>query len=256
MIHFENNKISSIDRVKCSSCMKCADACPADAIKYWGKEETVESLTDIILRDKEFFVRSHGGVTLSGGEPLIQNQFATALLKECKRHQIHTCVETTLFADWDVIEQIMPYTDLFISDLKLMDAELHRKYTGVTNEKIHKNMMKLVQYDKPLILRIPVIPFVNDTMENMSAAADFILTKLHNKVLQLQLLEYMHLGEEKYKSLDMDYPMESLSYQKETFSEKIKTYTAYFNNRGILCSYGTGTQSNPHEQTQKEGGTR
>lgn len=240
-IHFSDNKISHIDRTKCSNCMKCADACPADAIKYWGTEETVDNLIQIILKDKDYFTRSGGGVTLSGGEPLMQSEFVIELLKECQKHNIHTCVETTLFSQYSVIEQVSQYTDLFISDLKHMDSAVHKKYTGVNNELILENMIKLVHSGKPLILRIPVIPSVNDTMENMSAVADFILDKLDNKILQLQLLEYMHLGEEKYKSLDIEYPMDKLGYNKDTFSEKVKADVAYFNSRGIHCTYGTST---------------
>ena len=241
MIQFEEDKISCIDRTRCVNCMQCVDACPADAIKYWGKEYTVEELIDIILKDRSFFERSGGGVTLSGGEPLVQSDFVTHLLKECKKNNIHTCVETTLFADWTVIEQILPLTDIFISDLKHMNCDTHRQYTGVSNQRILENMKKLVQCGKPLILRIPVIPSVNDKMENMQAAADFILNELGNKVLQLQLLEYMHLGEEKYKSLNIDYPMDYLSYDKDKFSKKVKDYVTYFNSRGIHCNYGTST---------------
>lgn len=239
MLHFIDNQLAHIDRSQCQNCMKCADACPADAIKYWGNEETVESLMNIILKDKDYFFSSGGGVTLSGGEPLMQADFITELLKECREKQIHTCVETTFFADWKVIEQVASQTDLFISDLKLMDSAKHEKYTGVPNERILENIVKIVHLNKPLILRVPVIPNVNDTMENMEATADFILNQLDNKIIQLQLLEYMHLGVEKYKSLDIDYLMDNLKYHKDVFSEKVKSYVAYFNSLGIHCTYGT-----------------
>lgn len=248
IIQFQDNKISHIDRKRCSNCMKCADACPADAIKYWGKEETIQSLIHIILKDKDFFDRSGGGVTLSGGDPLAQSAFVVELLKECHKHNIQTCVETTLFADWTIIQQVMQHTDLFISDLKHMDCAMHKKYTGVINKQILENMIKLVHSHKPLILRIPVIPWVNDTIENMKAAADFILDKLDNKILQLQLLEYMHLGEEKYNSLDTIYPMDNLVYDKDEFSEKVKNYVTYFNSRGIHCTYGTSTNKEERDE--------
>lgn len=241
IIQFQNNKINCIDRTKCTNCMKCVDDCPADAIKGWGKEETVSDLMDVIMKDVEYFNRSNGGVTLSGGEPLLQSKFIIELLKECKQNNIHTCVESTLFADWSVIEQVSQYTDLFISDIKHMDAKIHKKYTGVANELILTNMVQLLQSGKPLILRIPVIPFINDNTENMEASADFIINKLNNKILQLQLLPYMHLGEEKYKSLNLEYPMDYLEYDKDEFSEKIKDFVDYFNNRGINCNYGAST---------------
>lgn len=183
MIQFKDNKIIRIDRTRCTGCMKCSDACPSDAIKAWGREETVAGLMDIILKDKDFFIPSGGGVTLSGGEPLMQSDFVEELLMECKRHQIHTCVETTLFVDWDVIEKVAQYTDLFISDLKHMQTDIHKKYTGVSNSRILGNMIKLVWSGKPLILRIPVIPSVNDTKEVMEVAADFIITQLNGRIL-------------------------------------------------------------------------
>lgn len=243
IIQFDDNKIRCIQRNGCTNCMKCVDACPADAIKDWGREETVNDLMDIIVKDVEYFNRSGGGVTLSGGEPLQQSEFVIALLKECHKQHIHTCVESTLFSDWNTIKNILQYTDLFISDIKHMNSQIHREYTGVTNALILENMVHLVQSGKPLILRIPVIPFVNDNMENMKASADFIIGRLDNKILQLQLLPYMHLGEEKYKSLNMEYPMDDLEYDKDEFSEKIKDFVNYFNNRGINCNYGTSTNS-------------
>jgi pyruvate formate lyase activating enzyme len=240
IILFENNKINLIDRDKCvHNCMKCADNCPSDAIKRWGQKKTVNELMKIILKDVDYFNKSGGGVTISGGEPLVQSDFVTLLLQECKQNNIHTCVESTLYSNWNVIKKLLPYTDLFISDLKLMDSDKHRQYTGVNNELILENLKKLVNTEKPLILRIPVIPFVNDTMENITASADFILDKLNNKILQLQLLPFMHLGEEKYKSLNLNYPMDYLTYNKDEFSNKIKDFADYFKKRHINCNYGT-----------------
>lgn len=244
LLQFEENKILSIHRDKCYNCMKCVDACPADAIKQWGKDATVDELMEIILKDTEYFNSSGGGVTLSGGEPLQQSDFITALLKECKRNNIHTCVETTLFADWPVLEKVLLYTDLIITDLKHMNAQTHKTYTGVENHKILDNMMKLSKTDTPFIIRIPVIPTVNDDKENMKAAADFILDKLDNRISQLQLLEYMHLGVEKYKSLNLTYPMDYLSYDKDKFSKQVKDFSEYFQIRGISCIYGTNTTNN------------
>ncbi|MBM6899632.1 glycyl-radical enzyme activating protein, partial [Gemmiger formicilis] len=132
-----------------------------------------------------------------------------------------------------------PYTDLWISDIKQMDSALHRQYTGVGNELILENLQKLAAQDRELILRIPVIPGVNDDEENIRASADFILNALGGKVRTLQLLSFMRLGEEKYKSLGIPYPMEGVRLQRKAFQKKVEGIAAYFNGRGIHCLVGT-----------------
>lgn len=236
---FKNMKLISINRDKCTGCMKCADICPADAIKRWGEKTSTDKAMEIIRKDVSYYKRSGGGVTVSGGEPLMQPDFVKALLKKCKTENIHTCVETTLCTDWDIIKEILPCTDLFITDIKHMDSNIHKKHTGIGNEKILENIERIVKSGKPLIIRIPVIPYVNDNIKNISAVADFILNMLDNKILQLQLLEFMRLGEEKYTSLGIDYPMKDLRFDKDEFTEKIKDFANYFNNKGINTVFGT-----------------
>lgn len=239
---FEEQKLSAIDRSTCINCMKCADNCPADAIKRWGWQISVDEALETILKDVSYYKSSGGGVTLSGGEPLTQASFVSALLKKCKERDIHTCVESTLYADWATIENILPDTDLFITDIKHMDSAVHKQYTNVPNDRILSNMEHLANAGKPLIIRIPVIPGVNDTEENISATADFILHKLHNNLVELQLLEFMRLGEEKYRSLNLPYPMEGWEFDRDTFTEDIKRYVKYFRDRGIPCKTGTTTK--------------
>lgn len=239
---FRENKLSVIDRTQCTNCMKCIDACPADAIKRWGRQMSVSETMETILKDVSYYNSSGGGVTLSGGEPLMQVSFVAELLKECRKNGIHTCVETTLYADWKSVETIYEDTDLFITDLKHMDSSVHKTYTGVENDRILDNMERLAARGKPLIVRIPVIPGVNDTQENMKESADFMINKLHNRVEELQLLEFMRLGEEKYKSLNIEYPMEGLEFNRDAFTLKIKEFTDYFLSRGIACKAGTATK--------------
>lgn len=239
---FQQGRLSAIERSKCINCMKCVDACPADAIKRWGREMTTEQAMEIIRKDVSYYNRSGGGVTLSGGEPLVQAPFVSELLEKCKAEGIHTCVETTLCTKWETIEEIIPNTDLFITDLKHMDSAVHRQYTGVPNEQILDNMERLAGLSKPLMIRIPVIPGVNDTPENMEASADFILEKLHNRIEELQLLEFMRLGEEKYKSLDISYPMAGLEFDRDAFTLKVNKYVDYFSGRNISCKLGTTTK--------------
>lgn len=238
-IQFYWNKIKSIDRDKCINCMQCADVCPGDAIKFWGKEMTLEECMDAVRRDKGYYERSGGGVTVSGGDPMMQSDFVAELFKACKAEGIHTCCESTFHTSWANVEKILPYTDLLISDIKHMDSARHKEYTGQGNEMILENLIRLSHTDIPLILRIPVIPDVNDDMENMEATADFIINEMQGRVRTLQLLSFMRLGEEKYQSLDMPYLMEGVKVNRISFTRKIEQIAEYFNSRGIHCLVGT-----------------
>jgi len=236
---FYRGKLVAIDRDKCVNCMKCYDECFSDAIKKWGDCMTVEECMEVIRKDVGFYERSGGGVTVSGGDPLLQADFVAELFKACKAEGIHTCFESTFFGNWKDIEKVLPYTDLLISDIKHMDSAVHKEYTGVGNEKIHENLKRLCQEGYEMILRIPVIPGVNDDMENIEASADFIINELGGRIRTLQLLSFMRLGEEKYQSLGMPYEMEGVKVNRKSFQKHINQIADYFNSRGINCLVGT-----------------
>ena len=236
---FQRGRLKSIDRTHCINCMDCAGSCPSEAIRLWGKNMTVDECMEIIRRDKGYYARSGGGVTVSGGEPLLQSDFVTALFSACKSEGIHTCCESTFYTDWEKILPLLPVTDLFISDIKVMDDALHQKHTGVSNQRILSNLTKIADLEKPLVLRIPVIPGFNDDLDNMTATADFILGPLQNRVRTLQLLSYMRLGEEKYRSLDLAYPMKNLRFNRRAFQKRVEQTADYFCSRGIHCLVGT-----------------
>ena len=236
---FYRGRLTSIDREKCTGCMKCADACPADAVRQWGKEMTVEGCMDIILRDREYYERSGGGVTVSGGEPLLQSDFVAVLFRRCREEGIHTCCESTFHVKWEEAQKVLPYTDMFISDLKHMDTDVHREYTGAGNELILENLKRLADSGAELILRIPVIPGVNDDDDNVRAAADFIEHELGGRIRALQLLSFMRLGIEKHASLGMPYGMKDLKFNRRSLQKRVKEIAGYFNGRGIHCLIGT-----------------
>jgi len=139
----EELTLIDIDRDKCDNCGKCAEACPAKALYMCGTDYTIDEIMQRVYRDKPFFDRSGGGITVSGGECLYQPDFLEALLKRCKEEGVHTAVDTTGYADWSVLERILPYTDLFLYDLKHLDSEMHRRVIGVPNERILENVKKL-----------------------------------------------------------------------------------------------------------------
>ena len=238
-LNFYRGKLTSIDRKKCTNCLKCYDACPSDAIKQWGNVMSVEDCMKIIRRDRGYYDRSGGGVTVSGGDPLMQSDFTAELLKACREEGIHTCCESTFYANWSEIDKILPYSDLLISDIKHMDSSIHKKYTGVSNERILKNLRRLAKNNREMILRIPVIPNVNDDKGNIEATADFILDELGGKVRTLQLLSFMRLGKEKYASLGMEYGMDDVKLNRRSFQKHVETIAEYFCSRGIHCLVGT-----------------
>lgn len=238
-LHFIRGKLTSIDRSQCTNCLACYEACPSDAVKRWGQSLSVEECMKEILRDRGYYERSGGGVTVSGGEPLLQSDFVAELFKACKEEGIQTCCESTCYVDWKEIERILPYTDIVISDIKHMNTEVHKRYTGVPNERILENLKKLAGDGRELILRIPVIPNINDDMDNIKATADFIIGELGGRVRTLQLLSFMRLGEEKYASLGMPYKMEDVKVNRKSFQKHVDEIAEYFNSRGIHCQVGT-----------------
>jgi pyruvate formate lyase activating enzyme len=201
------NTVTGLEREKCTNCGKCAQACPAAALVLWGKKMTVPQVMEVILKDRDFYRKSGGGVTLSGGEVLLQWEFARKLLETCQNNNLHTCMESSLHCRTDLLEQIYPHVDLVITDIKHMDANRHRQFTGAGNELILGNIKRTAELNMPLIIRLPVVPAHNNSEENIRATAEFIVKELHNRVRQVQLLPYRQLGREKYNSLGRDYPM-------------------------------------------------
>lgn len=242
MLIFNDTNLKEIDREKCINCLACSIECPSEAIRQWGKSMTVTECMKEALKDKGFYDRSGGGVTVSGGEPLMQSDFVIELFKACKKEGIHTCLESSFYGSWKRIKSLLPHTDLFISDIKLMDSSQHKKYTRVDNRIILDNLKKLSTMNRELILRIPVIPTVNDHIENIQATADFIINEMSGKVRTLQLLSFMRLGEEKYESLGLPYKMTVLEFDRVEFQNHVRDIAKYFNDRGIHCLVGTREQ--------------
>ena len=236
---FGESAIVGIDRSKCIGCMQCVDACPAEAIRAWGEDISVTDVMAIVEKDRKYYEQSGGGVTVSGGEPLVQKEFTKELLKACRDAGIHTCLESTFHAEWEAIDEVIPYADLIISDIKHMDSEIHRKYTGVGCEKILENLKRIADAGYDMILRIPVIPGINDDMDNICRTADYIEENIGDRLVTLQLLSFMRMGEEKCISLGRAYAMKDLEFDREAFQKKVKDIAEYFNSRGIHCVVGT-----------------
>jgi pyruvate formate lyase activating enzyme len=194
-----------VDAPLCDSCGACAAACKAAALYLCGKDMTVDEVMHRLRRDQPFFEESGGGATISGGECLWQPDFTLALLKACKELDIHTAVDTTGYCKWEILESVLPYTDLFLYDLKQMDPDKHRRVIGVDNAIILENARRLALAGGKLQIRIPTIPMFNDSESSYRAFGEFLL-ELRDAVETVQLLPYHNLGVVKWERLGRSGP--------------------------------------------------
>ncbi len=210
------NGQDSIQRIyhrdRCVVCGECVETCYAEGLQLTGKEMAVDEVVDEVMRDRAFYETSAGGVTLSGGEPMLQFEFSRAILEECKAQGLHTAIETTTFCKWEYLEEIQPVTDLFMVDIKHLDPQKHLAATGVSNERILANIERLVMGEKPIIFRVPVVPTVNDSPDEIEAIARFVhrLSASRgqpgpDRQISLELLPFHRLAGDKYRSLGLEY---------------------------------------------------
>ncbi len=198
-----------------------------------GKEVTVEEIIKEVEKDVIFYDESGGGVTFSGGEPLMQPDFLWTLLVECKERSLHTAVDTSGYAPFDVLDRMIQKTDLFLYDLKLMDDEEHQKYTGVSGMLILDNLNRLVEKGKPIDIRIPIIPKITDTEYNLNQIMEFLVKLDH--IRNVSLLPFNCFGTEKYKRLRIKNKMVNVSPPSQDVMEVIKSQ---FENRGFHVKIG------------------
>jgi len=212
----------SIDRKRCDLCGKCSLKCPTEALVIIGKDMSVDGILKEIEKDSLFYDESEGGITFSGGEPLMQLNFLNALLHECKDRNLSTALDTSGFASSKAFDLISAKVDLFLYDVKLIDDRRHRKYTGVSNELILKNLTRLAKNRDELLIRVPLVPGINDSEDDITKIAELMHL---NSIKRVSLLPYHRSGIDKYKSLGRAYKLkrtrpsseESLRLTKERF---------------------------------------
>ena len=190
------------DPVKCDLCQTCADHCPSEAVEFVGRKVTVGEAMRQIEKDIAFYDESGGGITLSGGEPLMQPEFLLQLLDACADLDLHRTVDTTGYADSELLLQVAQKTDLFLYDLKLMDAARHRDFTGVSNEGILHNLKLLAQNEARIQVRVPIIPGINTDAENIDRTAAFVSAL--PGVEKIAILPFHNSARGKYGRLGMD----------------------------------------------------
>ena len=210
-----------IDREKCTNIEECMEVCPYEAYEKSGYEISVQDLYNKLIRDKIFFEQSGGGVTFSGGEAGLQYEFLSEIGTELQKDNIHTALDTAGLITWEKLEKAISSMNMVLFDIKAYDSRLHRKYTGAGNELILENIKKTADKNKELIIRMVIVPGMNDNIEDIKKRISFI-KELGSAVKQIDILKYHNLGEGKYKSLGMIYSVPKDLYREESFWKKVK----------------------------------
>ena len=219
-----DEKVHIFDRTACIGCGACANVCPSEALVSFGKSVDVSEIMDEVLRDKNFYENSGGGLTVSGGEPLMQGEFLIEVLRAAKEAGLHTAIESCGFGSKNILAEVAKYTDLFLFDIKATGDELHRELTGVPFSPIKENLKLLDALGAKSVLRCPLVPDINTTSEHYDAIAELACEL--NGVTEVNVMAYHTLGNGKYDALDMDNKMagaEAMSTeQKAACIEAIK----------------------------------
>lgn len=211
----------SIKRISKSDESNCQDSIYSLVKKY-----SAENLIKIIKSDAIFYEESGGGVTFSGGEPLIQIDFLEEILRVCKKEDIHTAIDTSGHVPTESFKRIYLFTDIYLYDIKLFDDNLHKKYTGVSNKLVKKNIEYLSSVGSKVIIRIPLIPEITDTEENLSAISNYLFQ--FKNILRIDLLPYNKLSEDKYRRLNEKSKMGNIETQSDAKLTEIKSFVQSF----------------------------
>lgn len=224
----------NINHQLCADCKDhpCVKRCYQSALENVGTYMTVQEVMEKIIADEMFYQNSGGGVTLSGGEALMQSEFCTELFKECQDKYVHTAIETCGYAPWERLKGVLDYTDLVLYDIKHMDPNIHKELTGVSNEVILKNLEGILALTRvSTIIRVPVIPGANDSDENIEATARFI-KKAGAK--EVNIMAYHRLGTGKYAGLGREYPL-GMDVIVPT-NERMKEIQGIFEAHNLTCT--------------------
>lgn len=207
-----------LDSSHCVICGRCSKRCPAEALELVGKEMTVAEVLAEIEKDRIFFDESGGGVTFSGGEPLLQAEFLLPLLQSCRQRGIHTAVDTSGHAPWQVLSKASEFTNVFLYDIKHMDSMRHEDFTGVPNDLILENLKRLSAIHQDIRLRVPIIPGLNDDLENLLLTSRLAVDL---GIFQVHILPYHSIGRDKYARIGEVYRLPDLAEPPPLSMEQI-----------------------------------
>ncbi len=223
--------VHRVDYAKCTACGKCVALCAPQALRFDGKKMSVYEVLDEVMKDADYYKKTGGGVTLSGGEASMQADFAVEILKACKENGIHTALETCGFAAWEDLKKLLVWTDAVFFDVKHMDADEHRKLTGHGNERILENLMKTAREGRSTVaVNVPLIPGLNDSRENLAATARLMMDL---KLKKVRVLPFHKLGKHEYEELGISY---GADYLKPASRHALDEAKAFFEEQGLAVA--------------------
>ncbi len=218
-----------IDYTKCNNCGICVDRCPAEALCFDSNEISVDAAVETLLEDRIFYEKSGGGITISGGEPFFQHEFSKALLRACKHQGVHTAIETSLQVENSILQQFVDIVDLFIVDIKLIDSVQHKTYTGLGNSTILSNFAYLIGKGVTPLVRIPLIPTITATKENLEGIAKYVHKLSPNG--EIELINFNPLAINKYRLMGIEQC--ELLNMKPYNTQELEEFTHHIENVGI-----------------------
>jgi pyruvate formate lyase activating enzyme len=221
----------NINRGLCDNCGKCANVCYPEALKILGQFMTVEDILDEVKRDSVFYKHSHGGVTISGGEPLLYPDFTEGFVQATNKTGISIGVDTSGYVPWENIERVLPFIQFFLWDIKHMNPDKHKALTGVSNEVILQNVRSIDKRKVPIFIRFPVIPGYNDSEDNIRATCEFSRTLF--SLVEVSLLPFHLLGKARYDSLNRVYPVADVLLIPDARLQDMKRLVESY---GITCN--------------------
>lgn len=221
-----------VDDEKCTLCGRCSEVCINEGRELVGRDITVNELMKELIKDQMFYEQSNGGVTFSGGEPMLYADFLSEVLERCKRNGLHTAIETSGYVKWDEFEKVIKNVDLFLYDIKLMNNEKHKKYIGADNQLILDNLAKLCEENSNIIIRMPIIAGINDDFEHVNSVIDYISNL---NIIEVNLLPYHKMGMDKYKRVNKIYKLTGTEVPTE---EKMNELAKKFKEDGIKVKIG------------------
>lgn len=223
-----------VNRDLCDDCGDCVRVCGPRSLRMIGDDKSVDEVVEEILKDRHYYRSSQGGVTCSGGEPLMQAPFVAALFERCQEAGLHTTLDTTGHGSTRGLQAVLRHTNLVLFDLKLMADALHRRTTGITNRQIHRNARIIADSDAQMIIRVPLIPGISDSDENVTATARFVQTLRPD--IAVNVLPYHRFGMNKYNMLDLPYPMGDA---QPLTHERVARIVEMFESMGLACEIVT-----------------